>query len=219
MNETRKDLGKNVLLVVLGLVPLAFGIYLTIRANIGASPWDALALGLAGTFGISYGTGNILIGLTVVGLDLLLREPIGAGTLLNAILLGKFVDLFDWLDLVPAQQSLLTGVPMMLAGWVLVGFSQYLYMKPALGCGPRDSLMVALGKRVRRVPIGMISLLILLATALGGWLLGGPIGVGTVLSVLAAGPIMQAEFRMVGFDATGLQHQDIADSLRVLGKR
>lgn len=211
MKETRKDLGKRALLVVAGLVPLSFGVYLTIRANIGVSPWDALALGLAGTFGISYGTGNILIGLTVVGLDLILREPIGVGTLLNAVLLGKFVDLFNWLDLIPLQESFLTGVPMMLAGWVVVGFSQYLYMRPALGCGPRDSLMVALGKRSRKIPIGMISLLILLTVALGGWLLGGPIGVGTVLSVLVAGPIMQAEFRLVGFDAPGLRHQDIRE--------
>ncbi|MCI8653966.1 MAG: hypothetical protein HFF11_09775 [Angelakisella sp.] len=218
MNQTRGSLIKNLLMVTLGMFPLSFGVYITIQAGIGVSPWDALALGLARTFGISYGTGNILIGLTVVVLDLLLREPIGPGTIVNAILLGKLVDLFRWLDWIPPQESWLTGIPMIIAGWFLVGFGQYLYMRPALGSGPRDSLMVALKRRIRRIPIGIISVMILVTVAFLGWLLGGSIGIGTLISVCLAGPIMQLVFRWVAFDATAVRHQDILTSVRVLLK-
>ena len=91
-------------------------------------------------------------------------------------------------------------------------------MRPALGSGPRDSLMVALKRRIRRIPIGIISVMILVTVAFLGWLLGGSIGIGTLISVCLAGPIMQLVFRWVAFDATAVRHQDILTSVRVLLK-
>jgi uncharacterized membrane protein YczE len=89
-------------------------------------------------------------------------------------------------------------------------------MAAALGCGPRDTLLVGLKRRVRRLPIGVVSMALLSAATLTGWLMGGPVGLGTLLCALLAGPIMQLAFRTVGFDATGIRHQSLPESLRVL---
>ena len=221
MNQTGKDILKHAVLAAAGLFLFAFGVYLTIQANIGVAPWDAFNLGLSATFGVTYGTASIIVSLLIVAIDLMLREQIGIGMLLDAILVGKFVDLLNWLDLVPLQEKLPFSILVMTVGMFIMGFSQYLYMKAALGCGPRDTLLVGLKRRTAKIPIGIISVCLLAAVTLVGWLLGGPIGIGTLICAFLEGPIMQLDFRIVKFDPTGIAHQDIITSLRILlgGKR
>ena len=77
-------------------------------------------------------------------------------------------------------------------------------------------MLVALGKRLPRVPLGVISIGILVIVLAIGWALGGPIGIGTVISTFCMGPMMQLAFALVKFDATEVQHQDLLRSLRVL---
>ena len=215
-NSTRSDILKNSLLASAGLLFFGLGVYLTIQANIGVAPWDALSLGLSSTLGMSFGNAAVMVSFLVVGVDLLLREKIGIGMLLDAVLVGKTVDLLNWIDLVPRAQSPLSGVLLMLLGMVVDGFAQAIYMRAALGCGPRDTLLVGLSRRLDRLPIGAVSICIQAAVALAGFLLGGPIGVGTLMFVLLQGPIMQLDFRLMRFDAKAVRHQDILESARVL---
>lgn len=219
MNRDRIGVLRNILRAAAGLFIFSFGTYLTIQANIGVSPWDALNLGLSGTFGVKYGTASITVSLAVLTVDLFLREPIGIGMLLDAILIGKFVDLFNLLGLVPPQQNPLLGMAAMTGGIVIMGISQVFYMGAALGCGPRDALMVGLGKRFRRVPIGVILIFVLAVVTLAGWLLGGPIGIGTLFCTFCAGPIMQGTYRLMRFDPTAVTHQDLLTSGRILSGR
>ena len=109
-----------------------------------------------------------------------------------------------------------TGIPLMLVGLAIIAYTQYTYMLASLGCGPRDTLLVALAKRLGRVPIGAVSIGLLSLSTLIGWLLGGPVGVGTLVSAFGSGPIMQLAFASVRFDATTVRHQGLAESLRVL---
>ncbi len=125
------------------------------------------------------------------------------------------MDFYRWIGAVPVCRSLWTGVPVMLAGLVVLAYTQYTYMRAALGCGPRDTLLVGLAKRVRRVPIGAVSIALLSTVTLVGWLLGGPVGIGTLISAFGAGPVMQMAFHTVHFDATAVRHQRLRDSLRV----
>ena len=90
------------------------------------------------------------------------------------------------------------------------------YMLAALGCGPRDTLLVGLAKRARRIPIGAVSIALLGSATLIGWLLGGPVGIGTLICAFAFGPIMQLAFRSVRFDATMVKHQRLRESLSIL---
>ena len=104
----------------------------------------------------------------------------------------------------------------MVAGLFIIAYTQYTYMIAALGCGPRDTLLVGLAKRLSRLPIGAVSIGLLSLATLIGWLLGGPVGVGTLICAFAQGPIMQFAFRTVRFDAKAVRHQHFAESLKIL---
>jgi len=214
-NETPGAILLNMLLAAGSLFVNGFGIYLTIQANLGAAPWDVLNLGISKTLGILYGNASVAVSLTILAIDVLMREPIGIAMFIDATVVGKSVDFFNWLHPVPKCSSPLVGVPVMLLGLVILAYTQFTYMAAALGCGPRDTLLVGLAKRVRRIPIGAVSIALLSSATFVGWLLGGPVGVGTLICAFAAGPIMQLAFRTVRFDATGIRHQRLRDSLKV----
>jgi uncharacterized membrane protein YczE len=218
-NKTAFSIFLHMLLAAASLFVNGFGIYLTIRANIGAGPWDVLNLGLSKTLGILYGTASICVSLTILAIDVLLREPIGIAMFIDAVVVGKAVDFFNRLNVVPPCRSPLVGVPVMIAGLFVMAYTQFAYMSAALGCGPRDTLMVGIAKRVRRIPIGVVSIVILSAATLIGWLLGGPVGIGTLICAFLQGPIMQLAFRTVRFDATTVHHQRLRDSVKVFLKR
>ena len=219
-NRTAGAILLNVLIASVSLFINGFGIYLTIQANIGAAPWDVLNLGLSRSLGILYGNASIAVSVTILIIDILMREPIGIAMFLDAVIVGKSVDFFNRLALVQPCRSLLTAIPSMLAGLIIIAYSQYTYMVASLGCGPRDTLMVGLAKRVKKIPIGAVSIALLGTATLIGWRLGGSVGIGTIICALGAGPIMQFAFWRVRFDATGIRHQRLNESARVLlGKR
>ena len=198
---------------------LGIGSYLTILAGIGVYPWDTLNLGLVATFGIKYGTASITVSILVVLIDVfVLHEKIGLGTVLNAIVVGKAVDLYNYLNLLSKPKSFVGSLVMLLIGILIFDFGCYLYMESALGCGPRDSMLVGLSRRTNKLSIGAINTIILICVTAAGWLLGGKVGIGTVISALITGPIMQLVFKLMRFDATGIVHQDIIESCRILIK-
>ncbi len=193
----------------LGLVLFGFGIYLTIQANIGLAPWDVFSMGVSHHLPVTFGTASVLISLLITVVDIFMKEKIGIGTLLDAVLVGKSVDLFQWLGLVPRQQGLLTGIGVMFIGLLLMSFSQYLYMSAALCCGPRDAMLVGIGKRLRSLPIGLVGIFIQFIVLLVGFFLGGPVGVGTLLSVFGIGFTMQLVFRLLRFEPRDVAHQGL----------
>lgn len=218
-NDTWKQILFSALIAAVSLFVNGLGVYLTIHADIGAAPWDVLNLGLSKTLHIIYGSASIAVSLTILIIDILLKENIGIAMFIDAVTVGKAVDFFEWLDIVPTPKTLVGSIVMILIGLVIIGYTQMLYMKAALGCGPRDTLLVGLTRRVPKIPIGAVSIALLSTATLVGWLLGGPVGIGTILCAFASGPIMQAAFMSVKFDATGIRHQKIHESVKVfLGK-
>lgn len=215
-NRTRGAIAANMLIAAASLFINGFGVYLTIQANIGAGPWDVLNLGLSRTLGILYGTASICVSLTILAIDVLLREPIGIAMFIDALVVGKAVDFFNRLNVVPPCRSPLVGVPVMIAGLVVMAYTQFAYMSAALGCGPRDTLLVGLAKRLSRLPIGAVSIALLSLATLTGRALGGPVGVGTLICAFGTGPIMQLAFRTVRFDATKICHQHLTESIKIL---
>ena len=218
-NRTPGAILINMLLAAVSLFLNGFGIYLTIQANIGAGPWDVLNLGVSKSLGILYGTASITISYTILLIDILLREPIGIAMFIDAMVVGKAVDFFNWLKPVPACNSYAAGIPMMIVGLIIMAYTQYTYMIASLGCGPRDTLLVALARRAKKIPIGAVSIALLSFATFVGWLLGGPVGVGTLICAFGAGPIMQAAFQTVRFDATTVHHQNLLDSFRIIFSR
>jgi uncharacterized membrane protein YczE len=218
-NRTARAIATNMLLAAVSLFLNGFGVYLTIQANIGAGPWDVLNLGLSRTFGILYGTASVVISYAILGVDIALKEPIGIAMFIDAFVVGKAVDFFNRINVVPKCDSVLKGIVVMLLGLIIMAYTQYTYMSASLGCGPRDTLLVALAKRLKKLPIGAVSIALLSLATFIGWLLGGPVGIGTLICAFATGPIMQMAFSSVKFDATNVHHQQLAESVRVLVDR
>ena len=215
-NRTVRAILLNMLIAFVSLFANGFGVYLTIQANIGAGPWDVLNIGVSRSLGILYGNASIAISITILIIDILLREPIGIAMIIDALTVGKAVDFYNRLNVVPACKDPLVGVPVMIAGLVVLAYTQFTYMTASLGCGPRDTLLVGLAKRLDRLPIGLVSILLLGTATLIGWLLGGPVGLGTIICAFGTGPVMQLAFRTVRFDPKKIRHQNLRESAKVV---
>ena len=204
--------------MVIAAVSLFFnglGVYLTIHASIGVGPWDVLNIGLSKTLGILYGNASITVGFIILGIDILLKEPIGVAMIIDTLVVGKAVDFFNWINVVPVPKTLVGSIIMMIICLFIMGYTQYGYMWASLGCGPRDTLLVGLKRHAGRFPIGGVSIVLLCAVTLIGYLLGGPVGFGTLICAFLAGPIMQFAFWTVGFVPTEVKHQNILESIRI----
>lgn len=207
---------KRTIRLVFGLFLYALGSFLSIQANIGLAPWEAFSMGLSYVTDISYGNVVVLSGFVIVAIDFFLKEKIGFGTILNAILIGKFVDLIQFFDVIPMLSDFWSGLAMLLVGQFVICLGSYFYIGAALGCGPRDALMVALGKRLPKVPIGAIRGMIEGAVLLIGWLLGAKVGIGTVVAVFGIGLILQFTFHILNFPVKSIEHENMADTIKLL---
>ncbi|MCP8616969.1 YczE/YyaS/YitT family protein [Salirhabdus salicampi] len=171
---------------VVGLMILAFGIALTIEAReLGISPWDVLHYGLYMNFGLTVGSWSIIVGMIIVTFTCIVtKSGPQIGTILNMVFIGLFIDLF--LLLLPTPSSLWVMAPMFIIGVAFSALGIGVYVASGLGAGPRDGLMLYLTKKtgwkvqwVRNVI--EVNILIL------GWMLGGPVGIGTLLIALLLG--------------------------------
>lgn len=201
-----------------GLLVFSLGVHLTIYANIGLAPWDCLGMGIARHTPLNYGLAMTAMSVAILLIDLCLRERIGYGTIIDALLTGNFVQMFNDLNPLPENRSLPLGVAVMLAGFVFMALGMWVYMKAAQCCGPRDSLLIGLGKRLPRAPIGAVEILLWAAVLLAGWALGGPVGIGTLISTFGAGAVMQLVYSAVGFEPRTVAHRDAVEVTRLLAR-
>ena len=205
--------------IAAGLLVFAFGVHLTIFANIGLAPWDCLGMGIAKHTPLNYGLAMTLMSVIILGIDLLLKERIGFGTVIDALLTGNFVQLYNDLNPLPLNTNLWLGILIMLIGFAFMALGMMIYMKGEQCCGPRDSLLVGLGKRLPRWPIGLVEILLWAVVLLAGWVLGGPVGVGTLISTFGAGLVMQLVYSMLHFEPRSVRHRDIVEIWKVLQSR
>ena len=216
-NNSPRGIFTNMATAFIALFINGFGVYLTIHADIGSAPWDVLNLGLSKTFGVLYGTASIAVSLFILVIDVLLREPIGIALLIDAFTVGKAVDFFNFIDIVPTPKTLVGSIVMTVVGLFILGYTEYFYMSAALGCGPRDTLIVGLTKHVKKLSYGGMTVIVHAIVTTAGFLLGGKVGIGTLLCAALTGPIIQLAFRTVRFDATKITHQNLLDTLKKFG--
>ena len=172
--------------VVAGLVLYGFSAALMIRAMIGLDPWDTLHQGLSVMTAVPFGIVVIIVGAGVLLLWIPLRQKLGIGTLLNLVIIGLAIDFF--LGFVPEASGIWMGLAFFAMGVALNGLAIALYVGAGLGAGPRDGLMTGLVKRTGR-PVWLVRTAIEITVLVGGWMLGGTIGIGTVIYALAIGPV------------------------------
>lgn len=170
-----------------GLALYGAGVGLQIESHLGGSPWDVFHQGLSIHLGLSIGTWIILVGALVMLLWIPLRQRPGIGTISNVVFLGLFADAAMWL--LPAPDPLAARWAYLLLGVVATGAATGLYIGAGLGPGPRDGLMTGLNRL--GLSIGTARTVIEVTVLAAGWLLGGTVGVGTVVFALAIGPLTQ----------------------------
>ena len=194
----------------------AFGVHLTIYANIGLAPWDCLGMGISYHTPLNYGLSMTAIAVIILIIDILLGERIGYGTIIDALLTGNFIQMFNGLNPLHENDNLWLGIAIMIFGLAFMAIGMLIYMKGAQGCGPRDALLIGLGKRMSRIPIGIVEILLWSLVLLVGWLLGGPVGVGTLISTFGAGIVMQLIYNALHFEPRKIVHRDIFEVTREL---
>ena len=177
----------------LGLYMFGLSGALLIRSDLGAMPWDVLHQGLSLQTGLSIGTWSVIVGALLMLLWIPLRQKAGLGTLSNVVMVGVSVDVSLWL--LPATDSLPLRVLLLVSGVLVCGIASGCYIGVGLGPGPRDGLMTGLA--ARGLSIRLARTLIEVAVALSGFLLGGTVGVGTVVFMLAIGPLAQVFLPMM----------------------
>ena len=202
--------------IVFGLLVFAFGVHLTIYANIGLAPWDCLGMGISYHTPLNYGLSMTVIAVLILIIDLLLGERIGYGTILDAILTGNFIQMFNSLNPFPVNNNLVLGIVIIICGLSLMAVGMLIYMKGEQGCGPRDALLIGLGKRMSKIPIGVVEIILWSVVLLAGWLLGGPVGVGTLISTFGAGTVMQLIYNALHFEPRKIVHRDVFEVMREL---
>ena len=210
----RHELVRRLPRLVVGLTLFGFGIAMMVLSNLGLSPWEVFHQGISIRTGIPLGTVGIITGALVLVLWLPLGERPGIGTLAKVVLIGIVIDL-TLLVFPDDVDSLWIRWALLLGGILIIAIGTGLYIGVGLGPGPRDGLMTGLG--AKGVPIGVARVAIEV-TVLGlGYVLGGTVGIGTVIFAFGVGPLVQfllprlslgpvtprqeAEARATGFDS------------------
>jgi len=174
-----------------GLALYGLSIAMIVRAGLGLDPWDVLTQGVFERFaapaGLSFGLVVNLIGVAVLALWIPLRQKPGVGTVANVLVIGMIANLgLDW---IPADLALPLRAGLLIGGVVLNGVATGAYVGAGLGPGPRDGLMTGIVGRTGW-PVKWVRTAIEVAVVAVGWLLGGSVGVGTVLYAVAIGPLV-----------------------------
>lgn len=190
--------------LLLGLWLFAVGTFMTLESKLGLSPWDVLNDGLRRRTPLSFGAAVILVGVVLVVATTVAGLRPGPGTITNMLLIGVFVDVLLALGIDSGASTwpYWARVILTVAGIVLVGLGTALYIGAGLGAGPRDGLMVLIATRFR-VRIGVARALVEGTAFLSGALLGGSLGLGTVLFALGIGPAVDIWFRVFRMDSSG----------------
>lgn len=184
--------------LLLGLVLFGVGIAMMVQADLGLGPWEAFHQGIARITGLQLGTVSILLGIPIILAWWPLGERPGFGTIANMVLIGLATNV--GIAVIPVVSGVAVQLGLMLAGVVTIAVGSGLYLAADLGPGPRDGLMTGLhlrfGWSIRRARTA-VELSVLVA----GFLLGGTIGLGTVVFALGIGPMVQVALRV--FDREG----------------
>ena len=184
--------------LLLGLVLFGVGLWLGLVAGLGVGPWDVLTGGVSELLGTPFG--RTAIGVSVVVLLVAMAAGVrpGVGTLLNVVVIGATIDVLLSSPLLAglAEQALALRVVVVGLGIATVAVGSALYLGTHLGPGPRDGLMVAIATRTGW-PVGAARAVLECGVLLVGVLLGGPVGVGTVLYAFGIGPAVQVAFRLL----------------------
>lgn len=200
--------GRRLGQLYLGLVLYGVSAAMQVQAGLGLGPWDVLHQGIAFRLDRAIGTISIAVGALVLLLWIPLRQRLGLGTVSNVLVVGLAVN--ATLAVLPAQHGTAVRVALLAGAVLLCGVATGMYICAGFGPGPRDGLMTGIARRAG-ISIRLSRTIVELTVLLTGWLLGGTVGVGTVLFAVTIGPLSQLFLRLFarwGLDSSGVAGTD-----------
>jgi uncharacterized membrane protein YczE len=181
----------------LGLMLYGLGLAMIVEAEIGLPPWDVFAKGISIQLGVTYGVASVIVSALVLLAWIPLKVKPGIGSILNAILIGLWSDVF--IPNVPAFTDYLSNLTMFLIGMVIVAIATGIYITSYLGSGPRDGLMIGT-QRVLGWPLWQVRTMYEALVLTIGWLMGGQVREGTLIFAVSIGVLMQLSLRFFKYD-------------------
>ena len=212
-----ESMTKRYFKLILGLFLFAVGTVITINANLGYSPWDVFHQGLGNIFGIKIGTANVLVGVSIVVIEMLRGIKPGIGTILNMLLIGVFMNIIMSIDIMPTFSNIYIRILTIPIGMIIIGLGSYFYIGAGFGAGPRDGLMLFLIRKTNK-SVRFIRNSIEITVLIIGYILRGPVGVGTVIISLGLGYAVQFVFSIFNFDPNEVQHRGWDDEVKSIKK-
>jgi len=190
---------KKTLSILIGSILFALGVVTMLNANLGMNTWAVLDVGIQNYIDLTLGQITQITGFMALSCGWLLGFPPGYATLISIFFMGNAIDIIILLNVVPHPMEITLRLIMVAFSAACFGVGSLLYVKPELGAGPRDSLMMGLIKRlslpVAQIRIGLEFIIIAI-----GYLLGGPVGIGTLLSAVLVGYAVDFSFRLGGYN-------------------
>ena len=185
--------------IFIGSILFALGVVAMLNADLGMNTWAVLDVGIQNHLDLTLGQITQITGFMALGCGWLLGFPPGYATLISIFFMGNAIDQIILLRVVP-EPTLITGRLFMVAfSAACFGVGSLLYVKPELGAGPRDSLMMGLIKRLN-LPVAQIRIGLEFIIIAIGYLLGGPVGIGTLLSAVLVGYAVDFSFKLGGYN-------------------
>jgi uncharacterized membrane protein YczE len=199
------ELTRRVPRCVAGLACFGFGITLFVKAKLGLGPWDVFHGGLAKKIGLPIGLVVNLVGLVILPLWIPLKVRVGLGTVLNTLVIGLVLDLTS--PLVKSPSNIVVRWTFVIVGLLIIAVGSGMYIGAGLGAGPRDGVMM--GLRRFGLSVRTARTLIEVATMGLGYLLGGKLGLATVVFMVGIGPLVQIALRYLSLPALPISEKPI----------
>lgn len=203
--------------ITLGFFLCACGTVMALNSNLGLSPWDVFHQGLTKVTGLTMGQASIIVGVVIVIATSLLGLKVGLGTIANMIVIGCFIDIIMYTKVIPVCNNLFTGIIMLIGSLFASAIGSYLYIGCEMGCGPRDGLMMALVKLTGK-SISIIRFSIEMGALIVGWILGGFVGIGTLVTAFGIGYCVQVIYKIFKSDVKLLKHRNIKEGLKFMNE-
>jgi len=212
MELVRQDLGKAAVML-LGFVVMSLGVALLMNSQMGLFPWGVLHEGLSEATLLTFGQVTSYLGFVILLFSVVVfKTNIGPGTILNILLVGPIIDLFDLIIQLP-NDGLFIKMIFFIVGLILMSLGKALYISTKLGAGPRDGLFVGVS-RTLKIEVKYIKPLIEVIVLFIGYLLGGLVGVGTIITMLLSGYMVQMFFKLFKFESRTDRQRNLVEYFR-----
>ena len=199
----------------LGFFLLSLGITSSLHADLGMNPWGIFHMGIALQTGLTFGQAFQAAGTVIILLSIFLGIIPGIGTILNMYFVGFFSDLISSSGLMFTPNTIIGKLIMLLIGNLIFAFGTYFYLKPGLGGGPKDSLMLAISKKFN-YPISIVRTVMELIAVTIGTILGGPLGVGTLIIAATTGYFIQGVCSFMNLNLKDTKQLNIIEFYKLL---